>query len=96
MMQFLKARVWDEAVVLIGLIAHTHNDLDMTNRALALFRERQVELVLHAGDFSSPRIISLFQVFNARFVRGNADIDIEALNERCRCMGRNVCVTNAS
>jgi len=87
-MQFLKARVWDEAVVLIGLIADTHNDLDMTNRALALFRERQVELVLHAGDFSSPRIISLFQGFNARFVRGNADIDIEELNERCRCMGQ--------
>ena len=38
----------------IGVLSDTHDHLTMLDAALAIFRRRQVEMVLHAGDVVAP------------------------------------------
>ena len=45
----------------IGLIADSHDHMQNTARAIELFREQQVEVILHAGDMVSPPLIGLFK-----------------------------------
>ncbi|MCX7680160.1 MAG: metallophosphatase family protein [Spirochaetes bacterium] len=71
----------------IGLIADTHNNLAMTMKAVEIFKEKGVELVIHAGDLTSPRIMELFRYFPCVFVLGNSDIDVEMINARAEEMG---------
>lgn len=40
--------------MLIGVIADTHDNMDKLKKAVDLFNERAVELVLHAGDYIAP------------------------------------------
>ena len=64
----------------IGLISDTHNDIEMIEHAIEVFKEREVDLVIHAGDLTSAKLISLFRGLPCRFVLGNCDIDIEDIN----------------
>ena len=65
----------------IGLISDTHNDIELVQKAIALFKERNISMIIHAGDLTSARIVSLFKGFQGRFVMGNCDIDVEEINE---------------
>ena len=38
----------------IGVLSDTHDHLTMIEAALAIFRQRQVEMVLHPGDVVAP------------------------------------------
>ncbi len=67
--------------MIIGILSDTHNDIEMTEKALEVFRERGVEFVIHGGDLTSPRMLRLFEGFQCRFVLGNGDLDVEFLNE---------------
>lgn len=82
----------------IGIIADTHNDLEMTKHACDVFKSNNVDFVIHAGDLSSPKIIKLFTEFQCKFVLGNSDIDIDILNNECRNLGfdcmENMCELN--
>jgi putative phosphoesterase len=40
--------------MLVGVIADTHDNMNMLKNAVDLFNERGVELVLHAGDYVAP------------------------------------------
>ncbi|MEW5746725.1 MAG: metallophosphoesterase [Nitrospirota bacterium] len=40
--------------MLIGIIADTHDHLDNLRKAVELFIARNVERIIHAGDFTSP------------------------------------------
>ncbi len=40
--------------MLIGVVSDTHDRLPMIDAALRLFAERQVEAVIHPGDFVAP------------------------------------------
>lgn len=40
--------------MLLGVIADTHDNMNMLKKAVDLFNERDVELVLHAGDYVAP------------------------------------------
>ncbi len=71
----------------IGIISDTHNNLDITRRALELFREQGAGLVVHAGDLTSPKMLELFRGFDCRFVLGNGDIDVEELNRAAGVLG---------
>ncbi|HOO70757.1 MAG TPA: YfcE family phosphodiesterase [Spirochaetota bacterium] len=66
--------------MIIGIISDTHNNLAITKKALQIFKEKGVELVVHAGDLTSPKMLELFRGFNCKFVLGNGDIDVEELN----------------
>ncbi len=71
----------------LGILSDTHNNIEVVRRALGLLRDSGVSRVVHAGDITSPKMLSLFEGFTARFVLGNGDIDSEALNEESRRLG---------
>ncbi len=68
--------------MIIGLISDTHNDVELTKKAIDIFKSWNVEFVIHSGDLTSPKIIELFQDLKCKFVLGNCDIDIELINEK--------------
>ncbi len=62
---------------MIGIISDTHDNLPAIQKAVELFNERNVDLVLHAGDFVSPFTARAFKNLNApiKAVFGNNDGD---------------------
>ena len=73
--------------MLIGILSDTHNDVEMIKKALNVFHQRNVDMVIHAGDLISPDMISLFRDFNTRFVLGNEDTQVDELNRESEKMG---------
>lgn len=74
---------------LVGIIADTHENLEMIDRAVHLLNERNVDLVLHAGDFISPITAEAFKELNATLIGvfGNNDGDRLFLRKRFRDEG---------
>ena len=70
--------------MLIGLIADTHDNLPMVEKAIRKLNEEKVELVLHAGDYVAPFVIPKFKELKARLIGvfGNNDGDHELLKKR--------------
>jgi hypothetical protein len=68
----------------VGLISDTHDRLPMVDKAIKVFNDENVELVLHAGDYVSPFVIPRFKELKARFVGvfGNNDGDHEFLKRK--------------
>jgi len=63
--------------MLIGIISDTHDHMDNIRKALKIFKERNVKVILHAGDFVSPFTWRLFKDFEGEIygVFGNNDGD---------------------
>ena len=57
----------------LGLISDTHDHLDHIRSAASKFREHQVDLVIHAGDFSSPPAVKALEGLKTAGVFGNND-----------------------
>jgi len=70
--------------MLIGLIADTHDNLPMVDRAMKKLNEANVELVLHAGDYVAGFVIPRFKELKAKLIGvfGNNDGDHELLRKR--------------
>ena len=70
--------------MLIGLIADTHDNLPMVDRAVRRLNEENVGLVLHAGDYVAGFVIPRFKELNAELIGvfGNNDGDHELLKKR--------------
>lgn len=70
--------------MLIGLMADTHDNLPMIDKAIKMFNEKNVELVLHAGDYGAAFVIPHFKNLHARLIGvfGNNDGDHELLKKR--------------
>jgi len=71
----------------IGLISDTHNNFKETIKACEIFKMKNIDLVIHAGDFTSPKIIDLLSDFNCKLVIGNADFDIDLIKTECNNFG---------
>jgi len=71
----------------IGIISDTHNNLELARKAIEVFKSKNVDLVVHAGDLTSPKILELFSQFKCKFVLGNGDIDVEAINVKSGELG---------
>ena len=71
----------------IGLIADTHNEVDITQTAITIFKDRGIETILHAGDITSPAMLKFFYGFECYFVFGNGDLDEDNLNEEALKLG---------
>lgn len=41
----------------LGILSDTHDNLDRLRNAIDLFREQEVEALLHAGDFVAPFVV---------------------------------------
>ena len=70
--------------MLIGLMADTHDNLPMVDKAIRKLNELNVELVLHAGDYVSPFVIPRFKELRPKLmgVFGNNDGDHDLLKAR--------------
>ncbi|MCS7115734.1 MAG: metallophosphoesterase [Nitrososphaerota archaeon] len=70
--------------MLVGLMADTHDCLPMVEKAVRRFNDESVELVLHAGDYVAPFVVSRFRGLKAKLtgVFGNNDGDRELLKKR--------------
>lgn len=70
--------------MLIGIIADTHDNLPMIEKAVKRLNKEKVALVLHAGDYISPFVIPKFKALNVKLVGvfGNNDGDHEFLKKR--------------
>ena len=66
----------------IGLIADTHDNVPMVKKAVEVFHEKAVDVVLHAGDYVAPFAVKPFLTLNCDFlgVWGNNDGDKIALD----------------
>ncbi len=82
--------------MLVGLISDTHDNLPQVEKAVKRLNEEKVEVVLHAGDYTSPFVIPKFKALNCRLIGvfGNNDGDHELLKKRfsetsnCEVRGR--------
>lgn len=63
----------------LGILSDTHNNVAATQAALQLFRTRGVERLIHCGDLTKPRMVRLFEGWQAAFVFGNIDRKQDAL-----------------
>ncbi|MEK6612030.1 MAG: metallophosphoesterase [Gemmatimonadota bacterium] len=65
----------------VGLISDTHDRLPAIVRLLKEFQQRQVDMVLHAGDYCAPFALQPFQDYAAPMVGvfGRSDGDREGL-----------------
>ncbi len=73
----------------IGVISDTHDRLDAIERAVEVFNNERVDVVIHAGDFVSPFTEKPFRALNAKFygIFGNNDGDKLLLKEKYRRVG---------
>ena len=82
--------------LLIGIIADSHDNLPMVEKAVEKLNSAKVALVLHAGDYIAPFVIPKFKGLNAKLIGvfGNNDGDLEFLKKRfsecenCEVRGR--------
>ena len=76
----------------IGIISDTHDDFVTTNHAIDVFEDNSVEVVIHAGDFISPPIITEFKRLtdkNVEFygILGNNDGEKNGLRDAFEYIG---------
>lgn len=74
-------------MMLIGLISDTHDHVEHIKEAVGLFKDRNAELVLHAGDYCSPFTIPHFEGLNLKGIFGNNDGDKFLLMSKFRAIG---------
>jgi len=46
----------------IGVISDTHDNLPLIEKAVKIFNEKGVKLVLHAGDYVALFVVKVFRV----------------------------------
>jgi len=73
----------------IGIISDTHDRLPFIDRAVKKMNEKEVELVLHAGDYSAPFAAPRFKPLKAKMIGvfGNNDAEKELLRRNFKNIG---------
>lgn len=59
--------------MIIGVISDTHDDIENTEKAVSRFKEKEVDFVVHLGDYVSPPTLKLFRGLKVVGVFGNND-----------------------
>jgi len=59
----------------IGICSDSHDHVEHIKKAATIFRQREVEKVIHAGDYCSPFTIPLFEGLPLEGIFGNNDGD---------------------
>lgn len=75
--------------MIIGILADTHDRLPLIDEAVKKLNEENVELVMHAGDYVAPFVVSHFEPLSATMIGvfGNNDGDRELLKKRFKEIG---------
>ncbi|MCC5941444.1 MAG: metallophosphoesterase [Balneolaceae bacterium] len=61
--------------MLIGICSDSHDHVAHIKKAVEIFKEKKVSMVIHAGDYCSPFTIPLFNGLNLHGIFGNNDGD---------------------
>ena len=74
---------------LIGVFSDSHDNIPMIEKAVQLFNQRKVSLVIHAGDFIAPPSVAPMEELNCRVVGvfGNNDGERIGINNRFQAVG---------
>jgi putative phosphoesterase len=77
----------------IGIIADTHDRLRLIDEAVKKLNDKEVDLVLHAGDYIAPFAILRFKPLMAKLIGvfGNNDGDQILLRRRFEEIGAQIC-----
>lgn len=70
--------------MLIGVISDTHDHLDNVKKAIKIFENAGVDLIVHCGDIIAPFCLDLFNESRIEWmgVLGNNDGEVEILLKR--------------
>jgi hypothetical protein len=70
--------------MIIGIMADTHDNLPLVEKAVQKLNEENAGLALHAGDYVAGFVIPKFKELHAKLIGvfGNNDGDHELLNKR--------------
>ena len=62
----------------IGIISDTHDQIEQTQKAIAVFNAQKVGMVIHCGDIVSPFMLQFYKELNCpiKFLFGNNAGDI--------------------
>jgi putative phosphoesterase len=71
----------------IGVLSDSHGRVDAVETALAKFRNRGVELVIHCGDIDEAATIPAFAGWTVHFVYGNCDSDRAGIKQAIAAIG---------
>jgi len=73
----------------IGIILDTHDRLPFIDRAIRKMNEKEVDLVLHAGDYCAPFAAFRFKPLKAKMIGvfGNNDAEKELLRRNFKDIG---------
>lgn len=63
----------------IGIISDTHSNFSAIRKACEIFRENNINTVLHCGDITSAEALKGFNGFEVYFVFGNIDVNRDEL-----------------
>ncbi|HLC60836.1 MAG TPA: metallophosphoesterase [Candidatus Nanoarchaeia archaeon] len=72
---------------MIGIISDTHENEEAIKKAVALFKEKNVDFVVHCGDIVSPPMLEYFRDLKMKFIYGNNDGEREGLKLMCDKFG---------
>lgn len=73
--------------MLIGICSDSHDHVEHIKTAVSVFKDHNVDTVIHAGDYCSPFTIPLFEGLNLHGITGNNDGDIFLLMKKFEQIG---------
>lgn len=76
-----------EAKIMIGIISDTHENEEAIRKAVAIFREKNIDFGVHCGDIISPPMLEHFKGLRMKFVFGNNDGEKEGLKAKAAQFG---------
>jgi putative phosphoesterase len=71
----------------VGILSDTHGRADTVAAALAEFRARAVELIIHCGDIDDAETVGAFAGWTSHFVYGNCDGDQAGIRREIEAIG---------
>ena len=73
----------------IGIMSDSHDHRPNIQKALELFKEKEVEVIIHAGDLISPFCVKIFEDFKGKFYlcTGNNLGDTKVINSMMKEVG---------
>ena len=72
---------------MLGIISDTHENEEAIKKAIAVFKEKNVEFAVHCGDIISPPMLEHFKGLKMKFVFGNNDGEKIGLNSKAKELG---------
>lgn len=69
---------------MIGIISDTHENEEAIKKAVKIFKETNVDFVVHCGDIISPPVLEHFKNLKMKFVFGNNDGEKIGLNNKAK------------